>query len=289
MIKIFIFALSTFFVVNGCTTQPIQQGKNLSSSGIAYTDAINSLLEVTADRIIEFDTEELKKTRRGPNLKQMITEKNDAVLDLLGELSNIQAQTKLLKTYFLNLQALADSPVRNDAGSAVQALSSSISSLNRNSSTRLTDEQKQQIGALGGLVANSLHSAKIKRALTRDAEIIGRYLSLQENQLEIVAGILKDRFEADNDLFLQEEVIAPYVDKQQDLGPDWEANRKQWLEARLINQQLSTAQEAAKQLRGVWADILQGKTDINALSVLISNINEFVTSVEGLDAASKIN
>ena len=53
--------------------------------------------------------------------------------------------------------------------------------------------------------------------------------------------------------------------------------------------QLATANEAAKQLRSVWVDILQGKTDINSLSILISDVNEFVTAVQALEAADKTN
>jgi hypothetical protein len=73
----------------------------------------------------------------------------------------------------------------------------------------------------------------------------------------------------------------------QPLGTEWASNRKQWLKSQLVIQQLETAIEAAKQLRGVWADILQGRTDINSLSVLISDVNEFVTTLEAFKAADK--
>jgi len=285
------FGLSVL-LISGCATQSIQQGKDLSTSGIAYTEAVGKLLDVTTDRVIDFDTEELKKTRRGSDLRGMITNKNVAVADVLTEIGKFRAQTKLLKSYFLNLQALADSQVKDDAGGAVKSLSDSISKLNKalggkDGKENLTEDQKAQIGALGGLVANTIHAAKIKRALTRDAEIIGAYLALQENQLGNITGILRDRFLAENDLFLNEKVIAPYVDKNQTLGTEWANNRKQWFKTQFVSQQLDTAKEAAKQLRGVWADILQGKTDINSLSVLISDVNEFVTTVQALEAAGE--
>ncbi len=281
-------------LMSGCVTQSIQQGKDLSTSAIAYTEAVDKLLDATTDRVIDFDTEELKKTRRGSDLRGMITQKNLAVLDVLTEIGKFRAQTKLLKTYFLNLQALADSPVKDDVGGAVQSLSNSISKLNKalggkDGKKNLTEAQKKQIGALGGLVANTIHAAKIKRALARDAEVIGMYLALQEDQIEKITGILRDRFLAENDLFLNEKVIAPYVDKGQALGTEWANDRKQWFKTQFVSQQLATAKEAAKQLRGVWADILQGKTDINSLSVLISDVNEFVTTVQALEAAGNTN
>jgi hypothetical protein len=290
---IIVFGLSVLLIC-GCASHSVQQGKDLSSSGIAYTEAVDKLLDATTDRVIDFDNEELKKTRRGSDLRGMITQKNEAVADVLTEIGRFRAQTKLLKTYFLNLQALTDSPVKDDAGSAVKSLSDSISKLNKalggkDGKEKLNEDQKTQIGALGGLAANTIHAAKIKRALTRDAEIIGTYLALQENQLENITEIIQDRFLAENDLFLNEKVIAPYVDENQTLGTQWDNDRKQWLKTQFVSQQLATAKEAAKQLRGVWADILQGKTDINSLSVLISDVNEFVNTVQALEEAGDTN
>jgi hypothetical protein len=279
-------------LIAGCATQSIQQGKDLSTSGVAYTEAVDKLLDVTTDRVINFDSAELVKTRRGSNLKEMITTKNEALVSVLTEIGRFRAQTKILKTYFVNLQALADSPVENDAGGSVKSLSDSISKLNKalggkDGKEQLSQEQKTQIGALGGLVAHSIHGAKVKHALERDAEIIGIYLALQENQLGNIADILKDRFLTENDLFLNEKVIAPYIAKDKPLGDSWGKNRNDWVKAQFVNQQLSTAQEAARQLRGVWADILEGKADINSLSILISDIGQFVTTVQALETASK--
>lgn len=287
--KIITFVLSVL-LISGCATHTINQSRDLSASGIAYTEAVDKLLDTTIDKIIDFDNEELKKSRRGSNLREMIAEKNKAITDILAEIERFRAQTKLLKIYFLNLQALSDSTVKNDAGGAVKLLSDNISNLNKTLGDQggklsLTEEQKTQIGALGGLVASTMHAAKINNALQRDAEVIGIYLALQENQLNNITDILKDRFSARNDLFLNEKVIGPYVDKNQSLGTAWGKNRKQWFKTQFIGQQLNTAKNAAQQLRGIWVDILQGRTDVNSLSVLISDINEFVITVQALEDA----
>ena len=288
IIPIFLTSLILF----GCATQTIQQGKDLSSSGIAYSEAVDKLIDVTTDQVIAFDSAELKKARRGSNLEEKIRENNKQLTIIINELNIFRTQTKQLKTYFLNLQALADSPVKEDTGVAVKSLSDGISKLNQvlegdNGKESLSEDQKTQIGALGGLVAHTIHAGKIKRALERDAEVIGTYLALQENQLTNIADMLKDRFSAENDLFLEEKVIAPYIDKDNPIPSVWQENRKQWIKAQFVNQQLETAEKAAKQLRGVWGDIVQGKSDINSLSVLISDINEFVVTLQALDTANE--
>jgi len=287
-----VFLGMALVLISGCATQSIQQGKDLSTSGIVYTDAVDKLLDVITDRIIDFDTAELKKTRRGTDLKGMITQKNEAIEAIITEINKFRSQTKLLKAYFLNLQTLSNSPVKDDAGGAVKSLSDSISKLNKalggkNGKENLTEDQKSQIGILGGLVANTVHAAKIKTALERDAEVVGTYLALQENQLKNISDIILDRFRAGNELFLNEKVVAPYVDRNKTLGANWDTDRKLWLITQFICQQLITAQEAAKQLRCVWADILQGKSDIDSLSVLISDVNQFVTTVHALEAADE--
>jgi hypothetical protein len=290
--KLFIVILLGGALLSGCATQSIQEGKDISSSGIAYTDAVDNLLDVTAERLIDFDTAELKRTRRSLNLHEMIVDKNQALLSVLEELDRFRAQTKLLKTYFINLQALADSPVQDDAGGAVKSLSDSISKFNKDLEGKdgkesLTEEQKIQIGTLSGLVAHTIHGTRVKRALERDAEIIGINLAFQENQIANLAAILEDRFQTDNDLFLIEKVISPYVNKDMPLSESWDDDRKEWLKTQFVSQQWDTAKEAAKHLRGIWSEILEGKTDLNSLSVLISDVNEFVTTVQALKVAKE--
>lgn len=291
MKKFFLLVVGlTAVIISGCATQSIQLGKDLSKSGVTYTEAVDKLLLVTTERVIDFDNAEVKKSRRGTTgLEEMIRAKDEAVLDLILEIEKFRLQTKLLKAYFINLQALSDSPVKNDTGEAVKTLSDSISKLNKSLSgkDKLTDDQKTQISTFSGLVTNSIHAAKVKDALHRDAKVIGENLALQEIQLRNISDILKDRFDSENDLFYKEKIIAPFKNTKQTLGNDWDSDRKQWFKTQFISQQLLTAQEAAKQLRGVWADILQGKPDIDSLNVLITEVNEFVVVVHALNTDKK--
>ena len=283
-------ALALSLGLCGCVTQTVREGKDLSTSGIAYSAAVDALLDTTTDEVIEFDNKELIKARISSDPAGALAARDQAMGELLDRIAEFRAQTKVLKAYFVNLQALADSPVKDDTGPAVQALSESISKLNarlegKNGKDALTAQQAQQIGALAGLAAGAVQAEKIQRALKRDAAVIGTYLALQQNQLEIITGILKDRYDAENALFHAENVVAPYVDLKKPLATGWADARKQWLLDRFTNQQLDAANVAAQQLRGVWADILQGKTDLGSLSDLISDINQFVTTVQAYQAA----
>lgn len=274
-------------LATGCLTQSVRPARDLSGSGIAYAEAVDKLLDLTADRVIAFDNQELVRTRAGTDPREMLAARNAALLGVLDELERFRSQTRLLKVYFLNLQALAESPVRDDAGSAVRAASDSISKLNQALRGReaLSDDQKKYLGDLGGLVAQTALAAQLRAAFTRDAEVIGTCLVLQEAQLAQIAAMLQDRFTAENDLFLNEKVIAPYVNRDKPLARQWAADRTQWLKSRFTSRPLTTAQAAARQLRGVWADLLQGKTDIQSVSALLADVHAFTRTVQALDAA----
>ena len=289
-VLVFVLILST-----ACApTQTIEQSRDLSTSGLAYTQAVEALVDSTVDRIIDFDSASLIKSRRGQaedQLKMILAAQNKELSALIAELETFKGQNKLLQAYFLNLQALADSPIKEDVGGSVAALSGSISKLNQSlkGNFDLTSQQQIEIGKLAGLVAQSAQASKLKNALQRDAEIIATQLALHEQQLETITGILQDRFDAENELFFREKVEKPYSSSDQSakLGPDWKSAREQYLRTKFSNEKLATAQVAAKQLRGIWTDILQGRNDTGSLRILISDVNEFVTSIENLNQSDK--
>lgn len=78
--KICIVISLLLILLCGCAAQNIQQGKDLSSSVIAYTEAVDNLLDVTIDQVIDFDSAELRKSRRGSDPRAMIVAKNEIIL-----------------------------------------------------------------------------------------------------------------------------------------------------------------------------------------------------------------
>jgi hypothetical protein len=267
---------------------------DLSTSGIQYADAVDGLLNVTIDRVIDFDSTEAIKIRKyasEDSLKSTIKERDSALLGLLNELNSFRRYTQQLKVYFLNLQALADSSVQTETGAAVRALSESVRNSNKEikgeDSISLSNEEIDGIAKLGGLVAKEMHAAKISSALQRDATIISEQLLLHEKLLDNLAGILTSRFEIENDEFRNEKVIGPYTNKETPLGAEWKKDRKKWLKSQFTFASLNKAKEAARQLRAVWEQILQGQSDLNSISSVLQDINEFVTIINEIKEANE--
>jgi len=199
--------------------------------------------------------------------------------------------TQQLKIYFLNLQSLANSPIQEETGSAVRELSESIETSNRKirekSTVKLSEDEKEGIAALSQSVAKGIHAAKINAALRRDAKIISEQLLLQEKLLDILTEMLVDRFNIENDEFRNLKVIGPYTKKQLQLGEQWKKDRKSWLKSQFTFESLSKAKEASRQLRSVWEQILQGRSDPASITLLLQDINEFVLIVNKINEANE--
>lgn len=127
-------ALAVVLLAACSSSQSIEQSRDLSSSGLIYTAAVETLIDSTITRVIDFNSAGLVKMRRGQSesqLRQVLALHNEALVLQVVELETFKKQIKLLRAYFLNLQALADSPIKADVGGAVTALSGSINNLNQ--------------------------------------------------------------------------------------------------------------------------------------------------------------
>lgn len=288
--------LAGLMMLSGCVgpSRKIQQGKDLSTSGILYAEAVNGLLDVTIDRVIDFDSTEAVRMRRWSNedtLKDAIQERDSALVGLLSELNSFRRYTQQLKVYFLNLQALSNSSVQADTGAAVRELSASVRDANKEIKSKpiikLSKAEADGIAGLSKLVAKGVHAAKIRAALRRDTEIIGEQLVLHEKLLDNLTDMLEERFEVESDEFRNAKVISPYANKKVQIGDQWKKDRKTWLKSQFTFESMNKAKEASRQLRGVWEQILLGQSDLGSITSLLQDINEFIQVVNEINDANE--
>jgi hypothetical protein len=224
-------------------------------------------------------------------LKETIQERDSAILELIKELNSFRRYTQQLKVYFLNLQALANSPIQAETGSAVRELSNSINNANKDinemKELKLSDEEINGIASLSQLVAKGVHAAKINAALQRDAKIIGEQLLLHEKFLDYLTDMHVDRSRIESDEFRNLKVIGPYAKKEAKIGKQWKKDRKTWLKSQYIFESLNKAKEAARQLRSVWEQILLGQSDPASITLLLQDINEFVVTINKIKEANE--
>lgn len=294
-----IFLSGIFFVcLVGCT-QPIKQSSDLSQAGIKYSDAMSILLDVATDTIIESDSDDLlyqrelisleNKEEEQKKLKDTLDNHNKAVKDIIETIESFQFNTHLIKDYFTNLQALASANAPTTAAVVAGELSGEINETGKvilkKEDILISNDEKEAIGKLTGIVAGGFQSAMLHNALKRDAPIIGEQLVLQEKLLEKLSGMLNQRYREHMTIIEKDRIRKPYVNKTTTILEEWKEARSQFLKAVFLDQNLETAKSAVKVMRLYWENILNGKQDIGSIQPALSYMNEFVNTINQLKDA----
>jgi len=288
----------TAILLSGCSNSTLVKSHSLSASSAAYTETVNGLLDETINHVIDVDSKELLRTRIGTNPKQMLKDKNKSMKALIGEINNLRQQISLMNNYFINLQALADSTVKEDAGVNLGRISSRIQYMNNrprssDDSTRIdklfSEKEEGYISQMTSMIVGSFYAARIETALRRDAPIIAKQMLIQEKQLKVILGILQNRLETANRMHLTDKVIIPYAAiKDPSFNQDeWVSNRRKWFQLEQAAPIFADVQAAQKALRLAWEDILRGKKDIGAVDIMLTDVNDFLGTLHALDQSRK--
>ncbi len=280
--------------LGGCLgpTQTLQQGSDLCAAGVQYAEALDQLLDVTIETVIDYDSDELLRQRKyaDPNdLRRFLDERDDALIEQVKTLETFRNHGQRLQAYFVGLQELVDAKVQDSAAAAVGDLSSSIAaaneSLKKSQKLDLTEEEQAAVSQLGGLVARSVHAKTVKTVLRRDAAVVAEQLALHEKLLEKLRAILEDRYAGQRDVVRNQKIRKPYVAAGEPLGDEWKADRKQWIRSNFCLEELTRATEAVRQMRFVWAGILEGRRSVESVQLALNDIHEFTQAVLALHEA----
>jgi len=301
--QISIYAVSSLLILSlpfACT-YTIQQSGEFSDAGIHYTKAVDELLQVTADTIIEDDSNMLlylqdltlmeDKKKESKLLETRIKQHDKEVLALLKTLAQFRRQTHMLNGYFTKLQALTDTEAPEGTAKAVGQLSTSINNaslaLEKSEKLPISVAEKEALSGLAGLASKGVQSAKLREALERDATIIGAELLLHEKLLAKLAGILEHSAKKKFVTARKVKILKPYKSKTIKNKEEWKKARENLLKSTASIPTLFAATEAAREMRLVWEGILEGKTDIASVQLLLADINDLTAALRKLKEAKQ--
>lgn len=282
--------------LGGCmgSTRTVQQGKDLCGAGIQYTEALDMLLNATIETVIDYDSDELIRQRKyaDPNdLRGFLEERNQALVEQVKTLETFRNDGRRLHAYFVSLQGLADARLQESAAAAVGDLSASIAAANGNlkksQHLSLNEQEQAAVSQFGGLVAKGVHAEAVKRALRRDAPVIAEQLVLHEKLIEKLQGILEDRYAGQMDVIRNQKIRKPYVAAAEPLGDEWKADRRQWIRSSFCLEELTKAVEAIRQMRFIWAGVLEGRQNIESVQLALNDLYAFTQAVRTLHEAGK--
>jgi hypothetical protein len=292
----FLVALVVAAVQVGCASVSVERGKDLSSAGIAYSQATAAVIDLAIDASIDASSEsQIRKKMAAPTSDDQRKERTEFLAQLDGTLvDNVRSYVKLkrsvsaVEAYFAGLQALAGANPGPAAEAAVGTLVDRVNGLNAalEAGKPISEEKKGAIAGLAGLLVKQAHGAAVARALERDAQPIGRALVLQELTLRAAASDIAAAMNNANARFYQDRVIRPYVEGG--IGGAWAEDRRVALKTRAMGSTqvaVESAATAAAQMQAVWGRILSGETSGQEFLLIVRDVQELLDAANALKRA----
>ena len=287
------------FLATGCSTHAIKQTNEVSTTAIIYTDTINNLLALTTQLVIQMDSKQLALGLTGKDKKQKLIQKNKAIEEWMQAADQLHDQNVLLQKYFKALQAMVDSPLRNDMSQTLGSVSKTISAINDTQAIKhgksdrnreLSYTQSDYVSSLSLSMISSHYAGKVKQALVRDKDVIGKQIALQAKQLDLISSIYKRRSFMDSSDHYVNKVEGPFVSKSPKNFfevESWTQDRLKWFNRKDALKVFVDVQEANKAFSEAWVNILQGKRDIGSIKATLSDVNSFIHTAYELDDSIK--
>jgi len=292
--------IAAAMLLPGCSTS-IKQGQDLSSSGIAYSDALSNLADATAITVMDTSSRELLRIRKRQPRDQRadtLDESDKAIGGYLVQIAELKSHVLEIRAYFINLQALSQSDAPEKSGAALKDVSEAINQANKTlrDSKRpiFTDVQLQATQKFGTLVVKGALAQQVSQALERDKAIIGEQLLYEQRMMTELAGTLQRIYTQAGDAFRRDKVRDPYTATELAanapdpvLGEEWVANRRTALTAQFQNDLLDKAAKASAHMQAIWADVVTGGSDPGSLRTLLTDVESLTAVMSSFDQAEK--
>ena len=245
------------------------------------------------------DSKQLALGLTGKNKKQKLIQKNKAIEEWMQASDQLHDQNVLLQKYFKALQAMVDAPLRNDMSETLGSVSKTISEINDTQAIKhgksdrnreLSYTQSDYVSTLSLSLIGNHYAGKVKQALVRDKDVIGKQIALQAKQLDLISSIYKRRSFMDIHDHYTNKVEGPFVSKSPKNFfevESWTQDRLKWFNRKDALKVFVDVQEANKAFSEAWVNILQGKRDIGSIKATLSDVNKFIRTAYELDDSIK--
>ena len=279
----------------GCASVHVERGKDVSSAGIAYSQATAAVIDLAMDAVVDVSSQRRlplgQKPVQGTEAearKASLQRIDDELINNVRQYAVLKRSVGAVESYFAGLQALSGATPGDAAEASLKTLADRVNGVSTalGGEARLTDERKSAIAGLGKLIVKQAHGAAVDRALERDAEVIGRALALQQITLQIAASDLKAQANEEAALFHRERVVKPYL--AGGVGQAWVDDHRTYIKAIALGNAstaLQTASQAARQMEDVWGRILSGETSGKEFALLLNDVNEALDAATALKKA----
>lgn len=284
-------------LLTGCAGVGVQRAKDVSSAGIAYTQATAAVIDVAVDASIDFDSNSLLQTARAQPAERtaQLAERDAPLVRSTLLYSRLKRSVNVTQAYFAALQQLADGSTAEATETAVKSLADRLNGVNQaidstgSGGALISTEKRDAIGGLAKVVAKQIHGAKLAAALERDAPTIGRALALQNKVLATAADDIRNNLNSEAVRGYRDRVQRPFAAGTTE-RTGWIEERKAFLKIQALGQTqeaLNSAQAAAAQMEMVWARILSGEYSAKELTAMLKDTEDLLAAANALKDVTK--
>ena len=290
--------------VSGCASVAVQRAKDVSSAGVAYSQATAAVVDIAIDATVDASSQSrvLGKPRQSvtdPAERQArqaeLKEIDQELIDNATEYVRLKRSVGAIGAYFKALQELADGSPAEATQTAVAGLADRVNGLNaaldqgKDGKPLISDAEKGAIAGLSKQVAKQIHGTALAQALERDAAVIGRALVLQEKVLKAAEMDIRANLTNASQRFYTSRVLVPYGSGA--IDDAWANDRRAYIRVAALGntpEALNTAQAASRQMQTVWARVLSGEYSAREITAMLKDTEDLLAAVAALqDAAAK--
>jgi hypothetical protein len=276
-----LLTVSSPLLIFGCAAT--EEYQKISQAGSAYINAVDSLLDVSANISIDSTSERLLASDRLAGIDQLTYDELSAPdLEWLILLGQVRQHNQLLAEYFSLLGDLATSDAPERSQTSINNIATNLATAGGSLSSN-PSVAANLAGPVTRLIVNSQIRGALGDELELRKDVIQRELVLQEALLEVLAGQISN--DLDDIRTLQEDRLVeasllsdvPIADSQKDI---WIRERRRILLLQTTSDKLVAAKEASSQFRKLFEDLVQGGLTTQRIDLFLNDIEDILEVIE---------
>jgi len=269
-----------------CGTPPPAQFESVAQSGVQFAQSVPPLLDTALNEAIAANSATLimaHATASEDARRTALLEANSAYRERGKIFADVGTHARLLKAYFVAMEALANTSGDSAIGSTAESLVDEMAALSPTiGSFEIGGRSVASItGSVAPLVVADLRSAALERELRANGDAVVSAIELQRAFLQAVAGDLEAQLDAEQQDQAFQSVIEPYL-ASGPLPSDWATLRAAALQQTPSVATLTTAASTAESLKISFIAMAEGNTSGGLFAQLQNDANDLAALVRAL-------
>lgn len=277
--KTAILVATVAILSTGCRYK--EEYKKISAAGNQYTIAVDTLLAKAGDLQIDATSERMLADDRG--VGKMTLQKYEELKkqdqEILEVISGIREHNDLLGSYFAKLKELAHSDAPEQTQKEIEGIASNLQTISTRLQASSFFPNKSILGGIGKLVVNSKIDGVLREELEKRNQTILQELTVQQELLDNLKGIMEQRIGLIQRLREQRMLIRPITAPEPMADREtssWIEERRRlfFLEKRVA--ELKKASDALDKFKIVYQAAVEGKINSALVDNTLNDINAFL-------------